>query len=223
MKKFKSLLIVASIVATISCSNDDNTTTTPQSNSLADVIENNSSLNSLEAALKKVNLFETLKGDVNFTIFAPTDEAFADFLSSNGFSSLEQVPNEALTQILLNHVLGTKVPSNQVATGYVSTLAKGGASATNELSLYINVSNSGVVLNGTSTVTSYDLNASNGVIHIVDSVIGLPTIVTHALANPDLSILVSALTRDDQPNFVGILSGTESSHLRFLHQPTKLL
>jgi uncharacterized surface protein with fasciclin (FAS1) repeats len=65
---------------------------------------------------------------------------------------------------------------------------------------------SGVKLNGTATVTTADIMASNGVIHVVDKVIGLPTIVTHATANPNFTSLVGALTGAGQPDFVTILS-----------------
>ncbi|MGZ5264990.1 MAG: fasciclin domain-containing protein, partial [Kaistella sp.] len=90
------------------------------------------------------------------------------------------------------------------------TLAKGSASSTRNLSMYINT-DSGVKINGISTVTKTDINATNGVIHKVDKVIGLPTVVTHAIANPNFTSLVAALTRSDMPNFAGILSGTASS------------
>jgi uncharacterized surface protein with fasciclin (FAS1) repeats len=85
-------------------------------------------------------------------------------------------------------------------------MAKGSASATRNLSMFIDTA-SGVKLNGVSTVTQADIMANNGVIHKVDNVIGLPTVVTHALANPNFSTLVSALTRSDMPDFVGILGG----------------
>lgn len=76
--------------------------------------------------------------------------------------------------------------------------------------MYINTS-SGVRLNGVSSVVIADIGASNGVVHVVDAVIGLPTIVTHALANPNFSTLVGALTSAGQPDFVGILSGNTNS------------
>ena len=76
--------------------------------------------------------------------------------------------------------------------------------------MFINTA-SGVKINGISNVTKADILATNGVIHKTDAVIGLPTIVTHALANPNFSSLVAALTRSDMPDFVGILSGTASS------------
>ena len=115
-----------------------------------------------------------------------------------------------LKEILLNHVLSTEVKAAQVTTGYVSTLAKGAASSSRNLSMYINTSN-GVKINGVSNVTKTDIDATNGVIHKVDAVIGLPTIVTHATANPNFTTLVAALTRNDMPNFVSILSGTANS------------
>ena len=78
---------------------------------------------------------------------------------------------------------------------------------TNTLSMYVDITSS-VKLNGVANVTIADVIASNGVIHVVDAVIGLPTIVTHALANKNFSSLVSALTGAGQPDFVTILSGT---------------
>lgn len=123
---------------------------------------------------------------------------------------MNDVPAAALKEILLNHVLAKSVKSTELTTGYVSTLAKGGASTTRNLSMFINTA-FGVKINGISNVTKADILATNGVIHKTDAVIGLPTIVTHALANPNFSSLVAALTRSDMPDFVGILSGTASS------------
>lgn len=167
-------------------------------------------LSNLKAAIDKAGLATTLNALGSLTVFAPNNAAFSQFLTENGFANLNDVPNAALKEILLNHVLSSKVMAAQVTTGYVSTLAKSNASSTRNLSMYINNS-SGVKINGISTVTKTDINANNGVIHKVDKVIGLPTIVTHALANPNFSSLVSALTRSDMPNFVSILSGTTSS------------
>ena len=93
----------------------------------------------------------------------------------------------------------------------MKTLALGSASTTNNLSMFVNVTNSGVRLNGVASVTTADIRASNGVIHVVDAVIDLPTIVTHATANPNFSTLVGALTSTGQPDFVGILSGNTNA------------
>ena len=108
---------------------------------------------------------------------------------------------------MLNHVVSGALQSSSLTTGYVKTLAKGNASSTNTLSMFVNTS-SGVRLNGVASVTTPNISATNGVIHIVDAVIGLPTVVTHATANPNFSSLISALTSSGQPDFVSILSGT---------------
>jgi uncharacterized surface protein with fasciclin (FAS1) repeats len=127
-------------------------------------------------------------------------------LSINSWIRIDDVPKAALTQILLNHVVSGSVKSTDLTTTYIKTLAKGTASTTNNLSMFVNTAG-GKVLNGVATVTTADIIASNGVVHVVDKVIG-PTIVTHALANPNFTSLVGALTGAGQPDFVTILSGT---------------
>ena len=114
-----------------------------------------------------------------------------------------------MKQILLNHVVSGSVRSSQLQTGYIKTLATyGGTTSGNTLSMYVNTA-SGVRLNGVSSVTTANVIASNGVVHIVDAVIGLPTVVTFATADPNFSTLVAALTRegDNITDFVSVLSG----------------
>ncbi|MEW5677317.1 fasciclin domain-containing protein [Flavobacterium enshiense] len=207
--KLSLFAIVASI--SFSCSDDDDNTTAPtDNNSISDIASGNANLSLLVDALTRTDLAQTLDQTGSYTVFAPTNNAFTTFLAANGFASLDDVPEALLKEILLNHVVSGSFTSSSLTTGYVKTLGKGSASNTNTLSMFIDTS-SGVKLNGVSNVTTSNITASNGVIHIVDNVIGLPTIVTHALANPNFSTLVAALTRDDQPDFAGILSGSESS------------
>lgn len=194
--------------ATASCANNDDEPVMSQT--IYAIASRDADLTSLKAAIEKAGLASTLDGTGTFTVFAPSNAAFTTFLQANGFASLNDVPVVALKEILLNHVLATRVASSEITTGYVSTLAKGGASADRNLSMFINKS-SGVKINGVANVTTADILATNGVIHKTDAVIGLPTVVTHALANPNFTSLVAALTRSDMPDFVGILSGTTSS------------
>ncbi|MGV3459742.1 MAG: fasciclin domain-containing protein [Flavobacterium sp.] len=212
-KKGAAILTLA-FLPLVSCSDDD-TNTTPQSNTVADVASANSNLSILVDALDRAGLTATLDGSGSYTVFAPTNQAFTAFLQQNGFDSLEEVPVPLLKEVLLNHVVSGAAASTSLSTGYVKTLAKGSASSTNTLSMFINTAN-GVVINGGAanggaTVTTADIMASNGIVHVVGNVIGLPTIVNHAIANPNFSILVQALTRDDQPDFAGILSGTQNA------------
>ncbi|GGC88096.1 beta-Ig-H3/fasciclin domain-containing protein [Flavobacterium lutivivi] len=207
-KKLGLMLMLSALTISVSCSDDSNS----ESNTIASIASKNAEFSTLVTALNKTGLTATLNGSGNFTVFAPTNQAFSAFLSANGFSSLDDVPGAVLKEILLNHVVNDELFSNELTTGYVKSLGKGSASSTNTLSLFINTT-SGVKINGVSNVTAADIDASNGVIHKVDAVIGLPTIVTHAVANPNFTSLVAALTRSDQAdqNFVGILSGTASS------------
>lgn len=203
-KLIKLTLLVVISTLMFSCSDDDST---PQNNSITDIASGNPNFSILVDALSRTDLAETLDQAGSYTVFAPTNDAFLDFLDANGFESLDDVPLPTLTQVLLNHVVSGTNLSTGLTTGYVKTLAKGSASSTNTLSMFINTE-SGVRLNGVSSVTTADIIANNGVIHVVDAVIGLPTIVTHATANPNFSTLASLLT---QQELVGTLDGTASS------------
>ena len=207
-KLIKLTLLVVTSTLMFSCSEDDSSN---QDRTLSEFFSRNPEFTNLYAALEKADLVETLNQGGTFTVFAPTNAAFVEFLAVNGFENLEAVPTPVLREVLLNHVLNTRVPSSDVSIGYVKTLGKGSASTTNTLSMFINVSESGVRINGVASVTAFDINANNGVVHVVDAVIGLPTIVTHALANPNFSNLVGALTSPGQPDFVGILSGNTNA------------
>jgi len=188
-----------------SCDDDD--TTVVEDNSIAGIASRNSNLTSLVAALNKAGLTSTLQNTGPYTVFAPTNAAFSTFLQANGYANLDAVPVAALKEILLNHVVNGAAQSTDLTNNqYLKTLGKGSASSTNTLSMHVNTT-SGVKLNGVANVTTANVIATNGVIHIVDAVIGLPTIVTHATANSNFSSLVGALTSAGQPDFVSILSG----------------
>ncbi|MBY0487040.1 MAG: fasciclin domain-containing protein [Flavobacteriaceae bacterium] len=182
-----------------SCSNDDNPQPTTD-NTITGIASRTSDLSILVQALTKADLATTLQGTGPFTVFAPTNTAFTNFLTANGYANLDAVPVAALKEILLNHVIsGSKQSSQLQNNSYIKTLAKGTASSSNTLSMYVNTT-SGVRLNGVSSVittspgATFDIIASNGVVHKVDAVIGLPTIITHAVANPAFSTLVTVVT-----------------------------
>ncbi|SHJ84193.1 fasciclin domain-containing protein [Pseudozobellia thermophila] len=164
-------------------------------------------LSILVDALTEAELVETLQGDGPFTVFAPTNAAFEAFLSDNGFASLDDIPEDVLEQVLLNHVVAGNVMSTDLSTTYISSLSTAGVDDRN-ISLYVDISN-GVTING-SAVTTADIEASNGVVHVVDQVIGLPNIVDHAVYNPALSELVGALTMDGNTTFTDLLADPET-------------
>jgi len=202
MKNFKikhSFFLALFILCLTSCSKSDDDPVMTD-NTITGIASRSSNLSILVEALTKTNLASTLQGNGPFTVFAPTNTAFTTFLNANGYANLDAVPVATLTEILKNHVISGSVQSSGlVNNSYIKTLAKGSASNSNTLSMYVNTT-SGVRLNGVSSVittgsgTTFDIIASNGVIHTVDAVIGLPTIITHAQANPAFSTLVTVVT-----------------------------
>jgi uncharacterized surface protein with fasciclin (FAS1) repeats len=185
------------------CEDDD---PDPEPMSIVDVASADARFGSLVAALTAADLVSTLDGTTEYTVFAPTNEAFTAFLNDNGFATLDDVPVDLLTNVLLNHVVAGTVRSTDLSDGYVSTLATE-ASTGNGLSLLVDLS-SGVVLNGSTRVDEADIDAANGVIHVVDEVIALPTVVDLALDNDLFTTLVAALTRADlTTDYVTTLSG----------------
>lgn len=197
------------LLAFSACSSDDDgAPPVVETNTIADFVASNENYSSLEAALEITGLNSTLAGTQNYTVFAPDDDAFETFLVDSGFSSLSQVPVDLLTQVLLNHVQMGEIMATDLSTGYIESMATMTGSSEN-LSMYINTSD-GVMINGVSTVTSPNIEVDNGIVHAVDEVIGLPNIVTFAMADPRLDILVSALTRDEEFTFANTLMLSDS-------------
>ena len=205
-KQIQILAIVFLSLFSLSCDdNNENNELCCVGSSIVDVASQENSLSTLVAALQATGLDAALTGQGPYTVLAPTNDAFDAFLASINATSLEDIPVDVLTNVLLNHVILGEVESSSLTNGYANTQAISGASGTN-MSLYINTDN-GVSFNGVSNVLTADVSASNGVVHVVDGVIGLPSIVTFALADPNFEVLVQALTREDlTQDFVGLLS-----------------
>jgi uncharacterized surface protein with fasciclin (FAS1) repeats len=207
--------IVPILILTVflsACSDDDNDVVQSDP-TIVDLAIATPELSSLVAALQAADGdLVTILSSGNFTVLAPTNAAFDTFLTANDFDSLDQVPTDVLSQILLNHVITGDISSSDLTTagsGYSSTNADGPNGS--KLSIYFDTS-SGVTFNGISSVANADIEASNGIVHIVDAVIGLPTVVDFALADPNFSILVAALTRDDlSTDYVGVLSTPQNT------------
>ena len=120
---------------------------------------------SLVAALAQADLVTTLQGEGPFTVFAPTDEAFAAAgIDLSTFDTDEE--NDTLADILLYHVVAGSVMSSDLTDGMTATAA-------NNDSLGFSVSADGVMVNG-ANVTLADVAASNGVIHVIDKVLMPP-------------------------------------------------
>ncbi len=161
-------------------------------NTIADIAMANSEFSILVEALMKADLVGAVSDrEAELTVFAPTNDAFTALLSDLGASSLDDIPVETLTNILLYHVIGSKAMSADLATGYFPTLS---TFSDNNMSMYIEVGD-GVTINGSTMVTAADIEADNGVIHVVDKVILPPSVVDIAIANENFSTLVSAVVK----------------------------
>lgn len=215
MKRFnlisKLALLVIMLVFATSC-DDNDIAKTPET--IAEIAIETPGLENLVAALDRAGLVDVLDSPGEFTVFAPTNAAFDAFLTANNFATLDDVPVDVLTQVLLNHVIAEELPSTSLSTGYVNTLATYADTDLN-ISMFINTT-SGVEVNGVSNVTTPNIEATNGVIHVVDAVIGIPTVVTFATADPNFTTLVSALTSlTPGTDFVSVLSDTDEAYTVF--------
>lgn len=168
--------ILATVVA--ACSNNttsDSSTTIvtttlgvvePMPGDLVQVASTTEGFSTLVKAVTAAGLVETLQGSGPFTVFAPTDEAFAALPSGLLDKLLLEENRDALLAILTYHVVAGKVTSAEIATGTARTV--GGSNI--EL-----VVGNGIQVNGANVVLA-DVEASNGVIHVIDQVL-LPPIV----------------------------------------------
>lgn len=117
----------------------------------------------LAAALEAAGLVETLKGDGPFTVFAPTDDAFAKLPSGTVESLLEPANKDQLVAILTYHVVPGNLPAAEV-------VKYDQAETVNGARLDIDAGSGGVKVNG-ANVTATDIMADNGVIHVIDAVV----------------------------------------------------
>jgi transforming growth factor-beta-induced protein len=133
---------------------------------IVDVAASTDGFSTLVAAVEAAGLVETLSGEGPFTVFAPTDDAFAAALDALGLTADELLADtDTLTAILTYHVVPGEVPSSDVVT-----LDGQSVETVNGASVDITVDGDTVMVND-ATVTAVDVEASNGVIHVIDTVL----------------------------------------------------
>ncbi len=162
-------------------------TATPKPMTIVDIAVADGNFKTLVAALTAVGLDKTLAGDGPFTVFAPTDAAFAKLPAGTVESLLKPENKDKLIQILTYHVVAGKVLAADVSKmTSADTVAK--------LPVTIKVDMDKVMINN-ATVTKADIMASNGVIHVIDTVLMPPSdIVDTAVADGRFKTLTAALT-----------------------------
>ena len=158
-----ALVVTAARITTAGCGTCDKS-----------VVENaaaDASFSTLVAAVKAAGLAETLSGPGPFTVFAPTNEAFAKLPAGTVESLLKPENKEKLVGILTYHVVSGKVMAADVTAGDVPSVQGENIAVTTD---------GGVKVNGANVIAT-DVEASNGVIHVIDAVILPPTLDLSAL------------------------------------------
>ncbi len=211
------IMLFSAMFILTACSDDDdqNPNPNPGPESLTATIADDARFTTLVDALQRTGLDMTLDGNGTFTVFAPTNDAFAAALTALQLQDLDALENalgtDGLRNVLLYHVLGAEVRAADVATGYVSTAASNDDG--DPLSAYIEVS-SVVTLNGTAEVRETDIVASNGVAHVIDAVI-LPISIYELVAlNANYTSLVTALGVADG-DIDSVLTATGTNYTLF--------
>lgn len=156
-------------------------------NNIVSVASSNEDFSTLVAAIEAAGLVETLSGKGPFTVFAPTNEAFAKLPEGTVETLLKPENKDKLISILTYHVVGAKVPASAVKTGIAETLAK--------KPIFLSKTDAGVTVNNAKVIAA-DVKADNGVIHVIDTVI-LPdsakTLTDLVVGSEDFSTLGAAL------------------------------
>lgn len=191
---FKKAIFILSICAvSVSCTKSDGEDTTSAvdnaPSTIASQVSKNSSFSTLNVALVKSNLTTTLEGTGPFTVFAPTDDAFA--ASGIDATLLNSLTSDQVKTILLYHTVSSKIMSMDVPAGpNVKVVSAGGDS------IFVTKNSTGVFVNGIKVKTP-DITASNGVIHTISNVLMPPSgnIVQIASADTSFSFLVAAVVK----------------------------
>ncbi|MBS1598342.1 MAG: fasciclin domain-containing protein [Bacteroidetes bacterium] len=185
----KAWLTAVAIILFIAACKKSNDNNSSQSSTIADIVSTNSSFSTLNAAVIKAGLGTTLSGSGPFTVFAPDNDAF----NASGISTtiIGTLPDTVIKKILLYHTLTAKVPAASVP----ARPNAGVATAAGD-SIYVTNNSSGVFVNGIK-VKQADVNASNGIVHVLNAVLIPPVgnIVQTAQADTTFSYLVAAVVR----------------------------
>lgn len=196
------------------CGGDDDDPPIAMQKNIAEVAKDQG-FNALLAAVTKAGIGGTLTdANAQLTVFAPTDQAFANLATRLGFADaaamVNALPPAALQSILNYHVLAAKRSAADLRAGGASqttayTYANAPARLSLDFSNGVRITDAALTV---ATVTTADVAASNGVIHVVDKVLvppGVLNIVQMAQVNPSFSSLVAAVVAS---NLQGTLGGT---------------
>jgi len=168
MKTFKIALVALASAALIAMAPIANQNTEEDHNhhNIVELASDTDNLSTLVAAVKAAGLVETLSGEGPFTVFAPTNEAFAALPEGTVENLLKPENRDMLVKILTYHVVSGKVMSGDLSDGMMAETVEGSQ-------ITVSISDAGVSINDASVIAA-DVEANNGVVHLIDSVIMPP-------------------------------------------------
>lgn len=165
MKKLMSVFLMATFMVVTSFANNEpkDPTPSPADKDIVDLAVGTEFLSTLVAAVKAGGLVDVLKGDGPFTVFAPTNEAFSK-LPDGTLESLLKPENKAkLVQILTYHVIPGSIKSSDLKNGMEVETVQG-----QKVKVMLT---EGKAMINKATVTAADIEATNGMVHVIDTVI----------------------------------------------------
>jgi transforming growth factor-beta-induced protein len=185
LRRPTALLVLAASTLALSACSDDDDATGPAPQTITQTAAATASVSTLVSALQAAGLDQTLNGAGPFTVFAPVNSAFAA-LPADVVTRLLETGNRAiLTKLLTFHVVPGRLTASQLTNGQVLTTVEG-------TPLTVTITGNAVRING-ALVTTADVQASNGVVHLIDGVmLGSLDIVDQAIIR-GFSSLVSAV------------------------------
>ena len=132
----------------------------------------------------------------NSTLFAPSNAAITEFLDANGIADINDTPVDDLTDLILKHIVLGEFKASDLTTGYIpskttKTYEVDGNEVEENVSLFVNSTDEGTSINRDSNIITADIDANNGVIHVVDQVIGNSTMAGLINVNPSLTAYFS--------------------------------
>ena len=164
MKKFLALALAGALAACAQSTSSESTSAAVEQADIVDTAVSAGTFNTLVAAVQAAGLVDTLKGTGPFTVFAPTDDAFAALPAGTVESLLKPENKDQLTAVLTYHVLADEVKSSALAGKKLEASTVQGGTVS------IDATGGGVTVQGANVIAA-DVDASNGVIHVIDKVL----------------------------------------------------
>jgi len=162
LKIFMMAFAAAALIAMAPIANQ-NTDNDHNHHNIVEVASDTDNLSTLVTAVQAAGLVETLSGDGPFTVFAPTNEAFAALPEGTLESLLEPENRDQLVAILTYHVVSGEVMSTDLSDGMMAETVEG-------REVTVSIADGGVSINDANVVAA-DVEASNGVVHVIDTVL----------------------------------------------------